>query len=83
MDNEVHDVHKEVKDIKQMLTKTRQFATLRVQQMHLELELFHGLDDIIEEVTHLLMEEKISCVCILGSGKSSVSLDVVDSLRGR
>ena len=36
--------------------------------MPLKPELFHGHDDIVEEVTQLLMEEEPSCVCILGSG---------------
>ena len=70
-----------------MLAKTRS-ATLRssdtdrvVQQMPLKPGVFHGRDDIIEEITQLLMNEETSRICILGPGgmgKTSVSLGVVE-----
>lgn len=70
--NEIHDVHEDVKDIKQIPAKTRQSATLRssatvVQQMSLKPEVFHGQNDIqvVEEVAQLLIEEETSRVCIL------------------
>ena len=86
--NEVRDVHEDVRDIKQILAKTRRSAMLRssdtfVQQMPLKPGVFHGRDDIIEEITQLLMKEETSRVCILGPGgmgKTSVSLGVVEQL---
>ena len=75
-----------VEDIKQFLAKTQRSATLCssdtiVQQMPLKPGVFHGRDDIIEEITQLLMKEETSRVCILGPGgmgKTSVSLGVVE-----
>ena len=49
--------------------------------MPLKPGVFHGRDDIIKEITQLLMKEETSRVCILGSGgmgKTSVSLGVVE-----
>ena len=69
-----------------MLDKTRRSATLRslytvVQPMPMKPEVFHGRDEVIEEITQLLVKEESSRVCILGSvgmGKTSVSLGVVE-----
>ena len=77
-----------MKNIKQILTETHQSTTLRspdtvVQQMPLKPGVFHGRDDIIEEITQLFMKEETSRVCILGPGgmgKTSVSLAVVEQL---
>ena len=79
-------MHEDVKNIKQILAETRRSATLRssdavVQQIPLKPGVFHGRDDIIEEITQLLMKEDMSRVCILGPGgmgKTSVSLGVVE-----
>jgi tetratricopeptide (TPR) repeat protein len=79
-------VHEDVRNIKQILDKTRRSATLRssdtvVQQMPLKPGVFHGRNDIIEEITQLLMKEETSHVCILGPGgmgKTSISLGVVE-----
>ena len=84
--NKVDDVHEDVKDIKQILAKTQQSTTPRspdtvVQQMPLKPGVFHGRDDIIEEITQLLMKEETSRICVLGPGgmgKTSVSLGVVE-----
>ena len=49
--------------------------------MPLKPGVFHGRDDIIEEITQLLMKEETSRICILGPGgmgKTSVSLGVVE-----
>ena len=49
--------------------------------MPLKPAVFHGRDVIIEEITHLLIKEETSRVCILGAGgmgKTSVSLGVVE-----
>ena len=84
--NLTQQVHEDVKDIKQILIKTQQSATLRssntvAQQMPLKPGVFHGRDVIIEEITQLLMKEETSRICILGPGgmgKTSVSLGVVE-----
>ena len=83
MANEIHDVHEDAKDTKQIITMTQQPATLRssdtlVQHMPLK------PDDIVE-ITQLLMEEKTSRVYILGPGRmgnTSVSLSVVEQPHG-
>jgi len=77
-----------MKDIKQILVETQRSAALRssdtvVQQMPLKPGVFHGRDDIIDEITQLLMKdsEETSRVCILGPGgmgKTSVALGVVE-----
>jgi len=72
-------------DVKQILAKTQQSATLPssdtvVQQMPLKPAVFHGRDVIIEEITQLLLKEETSRVCVLGPGgmgKTSVALGVV------
>jgi ATP-dependent Clp protease ATP-binding subunit ClpA len=82
--NKVDDVH-ELGDVKEILAKTRS-ATLRssdtvVQQRPLKPGVFHGRDDIIEEITQLLMKEETSRICILGPsgvGKTSISLGVLE-----
>ena len=84
--DKVDDVHEDVKNIKEILTETRRSATQRssdtiVQQIPLKPGVFHGRDDIIEEIPQLLMKEETSRVCILGPGgmgKTSVSLGVVE-----
>ena len=79
-------MHEDVKDMKQILAKTPQSATLPssvtvVQQMPLKPAIFHGRDAIIEEITQLLIKEETRRVCILGTGgmgKTSVALGVVE-----
>lgn len=85
MANKVDYVHEDVKDIKQILAKTRRSARRRsdivVQQMPLKPEIFHGRGDMVKEITQLLMKEETSRICILGPGgmgKTSVSLGVVE-----
>jgi len=49
--------------------------------MPLKPEIFHGRDDLVEDIAQLLMQEKTSRICILGPGgmgKTSVSLAVVE-----
>ena len=79
------EVHENVKDIKQILAKSHQSATrpsdVVRQQMPLKPEVFHGRDDIVEEISHLLLKEETSRICILGPGgmgKTSISLGVVE-----
>ena len=84
--DKVDDIQEDVKNITQILAKSQQLAMLRssdtiVQQMPLKPAVFHGRDDIIEEITQLLMKEDTSRICILGPGgmgKTSVSLGVVE-----
>ena len=79
-------MHEDVKDMKQILAKTQQSATLPpsgtvVQQMPLKPAVFYGRDLVIEEITQLLVKEETSRVCILGAGgmgKTSVALGVVE-----
>ena len=75
-----------VTDIERLLAKSQQSATLRssdtvVQRMPPKPAVFHGRDDIIEEISQLLMKEETSRICILGPGgmgKTSVSLGIVE-----
>ena len=86
MADKIDDVHEDVKDIKQILAKTRRSAPRRisdgvVQQMPLKPEIFHGRGNIVKEIALLLMKEETSRICILGAGgmgKTSVSLGVVE-----
>ena len=55
--------------------------TLSRQEMPLKPEVFHGRDDLVEDIAQLLLREETSRVCILGPGgmgKTSVSLAVVE-----
>ena len=80
------NVREDVNNISQILAKTQQSPRLRslatvAQQMPLKPKVFHGRDDIIDEITQLLMKEETSRICILGlggMGKTSVSLGVVE-----
>jgi len=50
--------------------------------MPLKPEIFHGRDDLVENIAQLLLQEQTSRICILGPGgmgKTSVSLAVVES----
>jgi len=49
--------------------------------MPLKPEIFHGRDDLVENIAQLLLQEQTSRICILGPGgmgKTSVSLAVVE-----
>jgi tetratricopeptide (TPR) repeat protein len=51
------------------------------QEIPLKPEIFHGRDDFVEAIAHLLLQEETSRICILGPGgmgKTSVSLAVVE-----
>ena len=55
--------------------------SLSRQEMPLKPEIFHGRDDLVEDIAQLLLREETSRVCILGPGgmgKTSVSLAVVE-----
>ena len=87
MANKVDDVHHKVEDIHTYLFKLKKSGTRPVsdslsrQEMPLKPEIFHGRDDLVEEIAQLLVREETSRVCILGPGgmgKTSVSLAVVE-----
>ncbi|KIM34775.1 hypothetical protein M413DRAFT_33026 [Hebeloma cylindrosporum] len=51
------------------------------QTMPMKPEIFHGRDDVVNEIAQLLLQEETARVCILGPGgmgKTSVALAVVD-----
>ena len=90
MANKVDDIHHKVDDIHTILFKLKRSGTqpasdsLARQEIPLKPEIFHGRDDLVEDIAQLLLREETSRVCILGSGgmgKTSVSLAVVESPR--
>ena len=87
MDNKVDDMHHKVDDIHTILFKLKRSGTQPVsdslsrQEMPLKPEIFHGRDDLVEDIAQLLLQEETSRICILGPGgmgKTSVSLAVVE-----
>jgi tetratricopeptide (TPR) repeat protein len=85
--DKVDVVHEDVRDIKQILARTRQSTTfppmdtVTRQQIPLKPPVFHGRDSLVEEISQSLMEEETARVCILGPGgmgKTSVALAVVE-----
>ena len=87
MANKVDDVHHKVEDIHTYLFKLKRSGmrpvtdSLSRQEMPLKPEIFHGRDDLVEDIAQLLLREETSRVCILGPGgmgKTSVSLAVVE-----
>ena len=84
--NKVDDMHDKVDDIHTILFKLKRSGTrpasdsLTRQEMPLKPEIFHGREDLVEDIAQLLLQEETSHVCILGPGgmgKTSVSLAVV------
>jgi tetratricopeptide (TPR) repeat protein len=77
------DVHKEVDDKLEARVPAHAPANgLTRQQMPSKPIVFHGRDDLVQEIAQLLCDEKTSRVCVLGPGgmgKTSVALAVVDS----
>ena len=83
----VEDIHHKVDDIQTILFKLKRSGTRPVsdtltrQEMPLKPEIFHGREDLVEDIAQLLLQEETSHVCILGPGgmgKTSVSLAVVE-----
>ena len=83
----VEDIHHKVANIETFLLKLKRSGTQPVsdslarQEMPLKPEIFHGRDDLVEDIAQLLLQEETSRVCILGPGgigKTSVSLAVVE-----
>ena len=80
-------MHHKMEDIHSILFKLKRSGTpfvsdtLSRQEMPLKPEVFHGRDDLVEDIAQLLLREETSRVCILGPGgmgKTSVSLAVVE-----
>ena len=80
-------MHHKVEDIHTYLFKLKRSGTRPVsdslsrQEIPLKPEIFHGRDDLVEDIAQLLVREETSRVCILGPGgmgKTSVSLAVVE-----
>ena len=79
--NKVDVLHEDMKNFAETRESVLRSSDIVVQQIPLKPGVFHGRDDIIEEITQLLMKEETSRVCILGPGgmgKTSVSLGVVE-----
>ena len=80
----VEDIHHKVDDIQTFLKRSGMrpvSETLSRQEMPLKPGIFHGRDDMVEDIAQLLLQEETSHVCILGPGgmgKTSVSLAVVE-----
>jgi tetratricopeptide (TPR) repeat protein len=86
--NRVDDTANKVEDIHKILFKLKRAGTmlgsdtLVRQEMPMKPEIFHGRDDLVDDIAQLLLQEKTSRVCIIGPGgmgKTSVSLAVVES----
>ena len=80
-------MHHKVEDIHTILFKLKRSGTQPVsdtltrQEIPLKPGIFHGRDDLVEDIAQLLLQEETSRVCILGPGgmgKTSVSLAVVE-----
>ena len=86
MDTKMENMDDKMDDIHQFLLTLKRSALLPSdtfvrQQMPLKPEIFHGRDDLVQEIGQLLVNEETSRVCILapgGMGKTSVSLAVVE-----
>ena len=74
MSNKVDDMHHKVEDIHTILFKLKRSGmrpvsdTLSRQEMPLKPGIFHGRDDMVEDIAQLLLQEETSRVCILGPG---------------
>jgi ATP-dependent Clp protease ATP-binding subunit ClpA len=84
---DVKDVAKAVKDISTYLSKSKRSATMLPSdsmvrhQMPLKPGIFHGRDDLVNEIAQCLVKKETAHVCLLGPGgmgKTSVSLAVVE-----
>ena len=89
MANKVDDMQYKVEDIHTYLFNLERPGTRRAsvsdthtrQEMPLKPMIFHGRDDLVEDIAQLLLQKETSHVCILGPGgmgKTSVSLAVVE-----
>jgi len=89
--NDIHadikDVAKAMKDISTYLSKSKRSATMLPSdsmvrhQMPLKPGIFHGRDDLVDEIARCLVKKETPHVCFLGPGgmgKTSVSLAVVE-----
>jgi tetratricopeptide (TPR) repeat protein len=76
-----------VENISTYLSKSKRSATMLPSdtvirhQMPLKPEIFHGRDDLVDEIAHFFVKKSTVHVCLLGPGgmgKTSVSLAVVE-----
>ena len=83
----VDGTHYKVDDIYTILCKLNESGsqpvsdTLARQKIPLKPEIFHGRDDMVEGIAKMLLEEKTSRICVLGTGgmgKTSASLAVAE-----
>ena len=86
----VNGTHYKVDDIHTILCKVNGSGsqpvsdTLSRQEIPLKPEIFHGRDDMVKGIAKMLLEEKTSRICILGTGgmgKTSATLAVVELPR--
>jgi tetratricopeptide (TPR) repeat protein len=80
IDHKVEDIHKYL--FRSKRSATLPSSTVVRQQMPLKPEVFHGRDDLVQDIVQLLLQEKTSRVCVLGPGgmgKTSVALAVAES----
>ncbi len=83
---DVKDVAKKVENISTYLLKSKRSSTMLPSdtvirhQTPLKPEIFHGRDDLVDQIARLLVKKETAHVCLLGPGgmgKTSVSLAVV------
>jgi tetratricopeptide (TPR) repeat protein len=74
-----------VEDVSTYLSRIKRSAgpsgTVLPHQVPVKPEIFHGRDDLVEEIAQLLVNEETTHICLLGPGgmgKTSVSLAVVE-----
>jgi tetratricopeptide (TPR) repeat protein len=80
MANKVENVSTYLSKSKRSAGISRSDTVLR-NEIPLKPEIFHGRDDLVDEIAHLLVKEETVHVCLLGPGgmgKTSVSLAVVE-----
>jgi tetratricopeptide (TPR) repeat protein len=87
MAEDVEQMANKVDNISTYLLKSKRSATTLASdtvvrhQMPLKPEIFHGRDDLVDEISQWLVQKETARVCLLGPGgmgKTSVSLAVVE-----
>ena len=87
VDDMQEDIKHTAKDIRKILLELKRSGTMLVsdtllrQEMPLKPDIFHGRDELVEEIAQLLLQQEKSHICILGPGgmgKTSVALAVVE-----
>ena len=87
VDDMQEDIKHTAKDIRKILLELKRSGTMLVsdtllrQEMPLKPEIFHGRDELVEEIAQSLLQHETPRICILGPGgmgKTSVALAVVE-----